>query len=67
MNCQPSLLRAAKAALELLRDPDASGFDADKVEVALADAIARAERIEQALPHGLTLGPDGLPTLKKDA
>jgi len=39
----PELLEACVAALELLQDPDADAFDADKVEQMLRDAIAKAK------------------------
>ena len=39
----PELLAACVAALELLQDPDADAFDADKVEQTLRDVIAKAK------------------------
>ncbi len=39
----PELLAACVAALELLQDPDADAFNADKVEQTLRDAIAKAK------------------------
>jgi phosphoglycolate phosphatase-like HAD superfamily hydrolase len=39
----PELLAACVAALELLQDPDADAFDADKVEQNLRDVIAKAK------------------------
>jgi hypothetical protein len=43
----PELLAAARAALALLRDPDAEAFDADLIELQLAAAIARAEGLRE--------------------
>jgi hypothetical protein len=39
----PELLSACLAALELLENPDADGFSADKVEQTLRSAIAKAK------------------------
>jgi len=39
----PELIAACVAALELLQDPDADAFDADKVEAMLDSAIAKAK------------------------
>ena len=39
----PELLAACVAALELLQDPDADAFHADKVEQTLRDVIAKAK------------------------
>jgi hypothetical protein len=39
----PELLEACKAALELLGNPDADGFSADKVESVLRSVIAKAK------------------------
>lgn len=43
----PDLLAAARAALALLRDPDAESFDADLIELQLAAAVARAEGLRE--------------------
>ncbi len=40
----PVLLAACRDALELLQDPDAESFDANRVTATLERAIAQAER-----------------------
>jgi hypothetical protein len=42
LSAAPDLLAAATAALNLLCDPDASSFDADRVERMLRAAIEKA-------------------------
>jgi hypothetical protein len=48
ISAAPELLEAARAALALLRDPDAEAFDADLIELQLAAAVARAEGLREA-------------------
>jgi hypothetical protein len=48
ISAAPDLLEAARAALALLRDPDAEAFDADLIELQLAAAVARAEGLREA-------------------